>query len=78
MKEKDLATLGRSELLALVLKLDAENTRLSKEHCAMLANLTATQARCTELLNETRSEKARVKKYRAALCVLCGLPTDAA
>lgn len=38
--------------------LEAENARLQRDHDLMLANLTATQARCTELLEENRRLKA--------------------
>lgn len=38
--------------------LEDENAQLQRDHDLMLANLTATQARCTELLEEVRRLKA--------------------
>lgn len=40
---------------------------LEREHALMLANLTATQNRCTSLINETRAWKARAKDLEAEL-----------
>jgi len=44
---KDLSGTGRAELLAII-------EALKKELATVYENLTATQARCTELLNEKR------------------------
>lgn len=42
--------------------LESENVRLQRAHDLMLANLTATQARCTELLEENRELRAELQE----------------
>ena len=44
----------------------ADGCAVVKERDAYLENLTATQARCTALLEETRALKARIKKLEDA------------
>ncbi len=50
----DLSTVGRGDLLAIIEIARQELRRVHAGHDAMLANLTATQARCTELLDTAR------------------------
>lgn len=45
-----------------IANLEAENTRLQRDHDLMLANLTATQARCTELKEENRELRAELQE----------------
>jgi hypothetical protein len=53
--------------MAEVDELEAENERLVHNHGAMLANLTTTQAQCTELLLENRELKAHLQEARSLL-----------
>lgn len=50
--------------MAEVNDLEIENERLVHNHEAILANLTTTQARCTELLLENRELKAKLVKHQ--------------
>lgn len=50
-----LAGMGRDELIAEIEHLSAESAALRRERDAYLENLTATQARCTDLLLEVRT-----------------------
>lgn len=65
---QDLTSMGRSELLDEVARLradiaDAERTRqsINFEYEAMVGNLSATQDRCTELIEEVRSLRRGVE-----------------
>ncbi len=49
----------RNEIEADLIALGAAYTRAMLSYHTMLANLTATQARCTELLEEVRALKAK-------------------
>lgn len=46
-REQELGRTGRTELLEIIARLERDNRQLND-------NLTATQTRCTELLNENR------------------------
>jgi hypothetical protein len=63
---------GRDGLLAMIEQLDGQLTHalntltvLAKERSAYLANLSETQRRCTELLEENRLMKARIAELEA-------------
>ena len=56
--ERDMSSVGRMGLIEMLACEMVTTSRLQRDHDAMLANLTATQERCTALLEETRELKA--------------------
>jgi hypothetical protein len=65
-KERDAAQRHAEAILAEFDELDHDNDAIIAERDAYLANLTATQARCTELLEEVRRLKNRCAAWERA------------
>ena len=63
VSDHDLSGMSRDMILAMLKLAWEERDRERKQVVKMFDNLTSTQARCTELLEENRELKKRVAEY---------------